>query len=212
MRPFVNIYSFGNLHDGLFRLYPEQVNRGRKLRLPVLIIMIGAVLYLFWSNRREHRQDKVILAAAKSYDVDPALIKAVVWRESRFDANARGRAGEIGLMQIMESAALDWASAEKIYPFEHEQLFNPATNVLAGAWYLQKLLRRYSQTDDPLPYALADYNAGRGNVLKWNKGAAATNSEIFILQIGFPGTSNYVRTVMRKLGKYHADFPAQGKD
>ena len=106
----------------------------------------------------------------------------------------------------MESAALDWASAEKIDPFEHEQLFDPGTNALAVAWYLKKLLRRYAQTDNPLPYALADYNAGRGNVLKWNQGAAATNSEVFIQQIGFPGTSNYVRSVMRKMERYRPDF------
>jgi len=71
---------------------------------------------------------------------------------------------------------------------------------------LEKLLRRYPQTDNPIPYALADYNAGRGNVLKWNKGEAATNSEIFIQQIGFPGTSNYVRAVMEKLVQYRPEF------
>lgn len=46
-----------------------------------------------------------------------------------------------------------------------------------------------------MPYALADYNAGRGNVLKWNDGAAATNSAVFIEQIGFPGTREYVAAV-----------------
>lgn len=110
-------------------------------------------------------------------------------------------------MQIMESAALDWASAEKIELFEHEQLFDPGTNTLAGAWYLKRLLKRYSQTDNPIPYALADYNAGRGNVLKWISGAASTNSEMFIQQIGFPGTSNYVRAVMGRIENYRADFP-----
>lgn len=178
----------------------------RQLFFLSLFCFIGFVIYFFWNNRREHRQDKVILAASKRYDVDPALVKAVVWRETKFNPVARGRAGEIGLMQIMESAALDWASAEKIDPFEHEQLFDPGTNTLAGAWYLKKLLKRYTQTDNPIPYALADYNAGRGNVLKWNKGAAATNSETFLKQIGFPGTSNYVRAVMARIENYRPDF------
>ncbi|MEO6183115.1 MAG: lytic transglycosylase domain-containing protein [Verrucomicrobiota bacterium] len=172
-----------------------------------LILLIAVACYFLWNNRREHRQDKVILAAAKRYGVEPALIKAVVWRETKFNPNAKGRAGEIGLMQIMESAALDWASAEKIYPFEHENLFDPTMNTSAGAWYLKKLLKRYTQTDNPVPYALADYNAGRGNVLKWIRGAAATNSETFIQQIGFPGTSNYVRAVMGQIENYRADFP-----
>ena len=178
----------------------------RKIFLLILLCFVCFVIYLFWNNRREHRQDKVILAAANRYGVDPALVKAVVWRETKFNPDARGHAGEIGLMQIMESAALDWASAEKIHPFEHDYLFDPAMNTLAGAWYLKKVLKRYKQTDNPIPYALADYNAGRGNVLKWISGAAATNSEVFIQQIGFPGTSNYVRAVMGQIENYRADF------
>lgn len=179
----------------------------RTIFLSGLILLSGIAIYFFWNNRREHRQDKVILAAAKRYDVDPALVKAVVWRETKFNPDAKGRAGEVGLMQIMESTALDWASAEKIYPFEHEELFDPAKNTSAGAWYLAKVLKRYKSADNPIPYALADYNAGRGNVLKWMTNAAITNSEMFIQQIGFPGTSNYVRAVTRKLEDYRTEFP-----
>lgn len=164
-------------------------------------------IYFSWNTRREHRQDKVIQAAAERYDVDPALVKAVVWRETKFNPAAKGGAGEVGLMQIMESTALDWASAEKIYPFEHDDLFDPAKNTSAGAWYLKKLLKRYTQTDNAIPYTLADYNAGRGNVLKWMTNAAVTNSEAFIQQIGFPGTSNYVRAVMGRIENYRSDFP-----
>lgn len=178
----------------------------RKLFLLSFLCFVVFVVYFFSNNRREHRQDKVILTAANRYGVDPALVKAVVWRETKFNPNAKGRAGEIGLMQIMESAALDWASAEKIDPFEHEYLFDPAMNTSAGAWYLKKLLKRYTQTDNPIPYALADYNAGRGNVLKWMTNAATTNSEMFIQQIGFPGTSNYVRAVMGRIENYRPDF------
>ncbi len=110
-------------------------------------------------------------------------------------------------MQLQEEAAREWASAEHLQGFEHEQCLDPGTNTLAGAFYLRKLLRRYSQTDNPLPYALADYNAGRGNVLKWSHGAAATNSAAFIDQIGFPGTRDYVRSVMRRYAHYQPFFP-----
>ena len=110
-------------------------------------------------------------------------------------------------MQIQEEAAREWASAEHLEVFEHEHCFDPGTNTLAGTWYLRKLLRRYAQTDNPLPYALADYNAGRGNVLKWTQGAAATNSTVFIEHIGFPGTRNYVRSVMRRYARYRPLFP-----
>ena len=84
--------------------------------------------------------------------------------------------------------------------------YNPITNTLAGTYYLAKLMRRYTLTDDPLPYALADYNAGRGNVVRWNDGAAATNSAAFIQQITFPGTSNYVLTVLARYEQYRRTF------
>ena len=142
------------------------------------------------------------MAAAARYSVDPALIKAVVWRESWFDPQARGRKGEIGLMQIRSEAAGDWAKAEHLALFQPEQLFDPAINTLTGAWYLRKLLGRYPQTDNPVPYALADYNAGRTHVLQWAKGAAVTNSALFIEQIGFPSTRNYVLAVMDRYQHY----------
>ena len=171
-----------------------------------LLLAGGLIAYWWWQGRLERSQDGAIRAAARRYGVEPALIKAIVWRESRFEARARGRAEEIGLMQLREDAAREWASAEHLGGFEHEHCFDPGTNTLAGTWYLRKLLRRYAQTDNPMPYALADYNAGRGNVIKWNQGAAATNSTIFIEQIGFPGTKNYVRSVMRRYAHYRPLF------
>jgi soluble lytic murein transglycosylase len=109
-------------------------------------------------------------------------------------------------MQLQEEAAREWASAEHLDRFEHEHCFDPGTNTLAGTWYLRKLLRQYAHTDNPVPYALAGYNAGRGNVLKWNQGVAATNSAAFIVQIGFPMTKTYVRSVMRRYEHYRPRF------
>jgi len=174
--------------------------------LALLLAGIGG--YWKWYQWRDHSQDIPILAAARRYAVEPALVKAVVWRESRFNPGARGSRGEIGLMQIIPAAAAkDWAEAEHFASLPPGQLFNPATNTLVGAWYLEKLLKRYLHTDNPLPYALADYNAGRGNVLKWEHGSALTNSTDFLTQINFPSTRSYVRTVMRRYEHYRPIFP-----
>lgn len=110
-------------------------------------------------------------------------------------------------MQLTEDAAREWADAERLPMFVPSQLFDPAKNTLAGAWYLRKCLRRYAADDDPLPYALAEYNAGRANVLKWLGGAAATNSIAFVEQIGFPSTKAYVRAVIRRHAHYRLTFP-----
>ena len=111
-------------------------------------------------------------------------------------------------MQLREVAAQEWADAERLPAFEHAHCFDPHTNTLAGSWYLRKLLKRYSQTDNPLPYALADYNAGRSNVLKWNTGEAVTNSAAFVRQIRFPRTKDYVNAVIRRYEVYRPVFHA----
>ena len=179
----------------------------RRLPLVLLVLLAGGLgVYWWWEGRLERSQDGPIRAAARRYGLEPALVKAVVWRESRFHPRARGRAQEIGLMQLREIAAQEWADTERIASFEHEHCLDPRTNTLAGTWYLRKLLGRYTPTDNPLPYALADYNAGRANVLKWNHGAGATNSAAFIEQIGFPGTRAYVKTVLGRYDWYRARF------
>lgn len=168
------------------------------------VVAIGGLLWLYdlWRPWREHAHDKAIVAASIKYGVDPALIKAVIWRESHFNPKARGRRGEVGLMQIMEPTARDWAKAQNRTLVFQTELFDPQLNIDCGAWYLRKLLSRYTRTDNPLPYALADYNAGRANVLKWIGGPAATNSTAFIQNMGFPSTREYVMAVMERHAHY----------
>lgn len=173
----------------------------------LILLLGGAAGYWRWYEWRDHSQDAPILAAARRYGVEPALVKAVVWRESRFNPARRGRAGEYGLMQIRDLAAAEWAEAGRVTGFQPASLLDPGTNTSAGAWYLKKLLQRYPLADDPLPYALADYNAGRNNVRKWSVGPAATNSAAFLAQITFPGTRGYIRSVLRRCEHYRPIFP-----
>ena len=182
----------------------------KRVRLAIILLLVFVALPSgVWVGHEiwlEQSQDSLIRTAAQRYGVEPALVKAVVWRESGFRPDARGRAGEIGLMQIRYDAAAEWAGAERCTNFDLELCLDPRTNTLAGTFYLAKLLKRYPKTDNPVPYALADYNAGRGNVLKWNTGEGATNSAVFITQIGFPGTSNYVLSVMDRAEHYRTIF------
>lgn len=177
----------------------------RFLVLLLAVFLACPALVALWQWRWMHleqSQDASIRAAASRYDVDPALVKAVIWRESRFDPAARGQAGELGLMQLREIAAREWADAEEVIPFRHHDCLDPVTNTLAGTYYLGKLLKRYRHTDDPVPYALAAYNAGRSRVTEWGDAAGATNSALFVDQIGFPATRDYVVQVMRRADRY----------
>jgi soluble lytic murein transglycosylase len=179
------------------------------------ILLLAALALLAWLAERwrrahlESSQDQNILAAARKHGVDPALIKAVIWRESKFDPHARGTKGETGLMQIMDNTGREWAGEQRVALFTPFMLLEPGRNLDCGTWYLGKLLRRYPKADDPVPYALADYNAGRGNVLKWLQGAAATNSAVFVEQMGFPSTRDYVRSIQQRRARYEEQFASQ---
>lgn len=170
------------------------------------VILLPILSYWWWKEEKQGRFDRDILYAAERYSLDPALVKAVIWQESKFQPEARGAAGEIGLMQVREDAAWEWAEKEGIYPFDHEQITDPRKNILAGTFYLSKVMKRYRKTDNPVPYALADYNAGRTHVLRWKKGAAETNSAAFLEQMDFPSTRQYALNVMERYRYYRERF------
>lgn len=179
-----------------------------KLKYALIAAVFAAInvggWYWWRAYQLDHSQDDVIIAAASIYDMDPALIKAVIWRESRFNPDARGAAGELGLMQIRDAAAGEWAAAEGIVAFHHTHMVSAKSNVLAGTWYLKRAIGRYQDTDDPVAYGLAEYNAGRSNVLKWKKAEADTNGTAFIQAIGFPSTKDYVTTIKARREKYRS--------
>jgi soluble lytic murein transglycosylase len=174
----------------------------------ILIILLGIVAWYIqrWRSRREHSHDGVILAASARYGVDPGLIKAVVWKESWFDSRATGRSGEIGLMQVMPGTGGDWARTERQTGFAPRDLYDPARNTLAGTWYLRQQLNRFRNADNPTAYALAAYNAGPAHVMRWATNSGASNSAVFITQIGFPATRQYVQSILKRAHRYHSEF------
>ena len=126
-------------------------------------------------------------AVAAPNELDPMLVKAVVWRESRFDPQKFGAAGERGLMQVSEIAAREWAKENRIENFRPEELFDPKTNLEAGAWYLHRAMLHWQKRMNPVPFALAEYNAGASRAQRWagGDGNAADRSAGFSAQHRF---------------------------
>lgn len=147
---------------------------------------------------RENRFDSLILESSAEYGVDPNLIKAVILRESKFDPKTLGTVGEKGLMQVTDTVGTEWAKANKIDGFQPDQLFEPRTNIRAGTWYLDKALNNWQTANDPVPIALAEYNAGRKNVLRWMDEKSLTDPDHFMGRIGFPSTLMYVKTIVQQ--------------
>jgi peptidoglycan lytic transglycosylase len=171
-----------------------------------LALMSGDPLYTLYewaSPARFQRYDRLITAVAAEHQLDPMLVKAVVWRESRFDPHKYGTAGERGLMQVTETAANEWARETKAENFRGEELFDPKTNLEAGSWYLRRAIQHWDHQNHPIPFALAEYNAGASRVQRWAGGASSNiSSKDFLTSIDFPGTRNYIDTVLARYRFY----------
>src|SRR5437016_12670841 len=162
-----------------------------------LALRSGDAFYSFYewiSPARFQQYDKLISSVANERQLDPMLVKAVVWRESRFDREKVGSAGERGLMQVSPKAANEWAHENKISDFQLDQLFDPKTNLEAGSWYLRRAIDHWQNQANPMPFALAEYNAGASRALRWAGGddTKPVAAKKFLDNIHFPGTRKYV--------------------
>jgi soluble lytic murein transglycosylase len=170
----------------------------RLLILALLAVLLAAGGYRALSYHRIHRFDPLIRSAAERNGVDPALLSAVIWRESNYRPDCTGKAGEIGLMQIREPAGREWAQACAITDFSQDSLFNPCTNIEAGTWYLARALKRWKGRDDPAPFALAEYNAGLTHARRWAALPGAETAEGFQQAVTYPSTKSYIRTILSR--------------
>jgi peptidoglycan lytic transglycosylase len=132
--------------------------------------------------RYPFRYQQYVRAHARNYGIDPALLAAVIYQESKFDAHARSESGAIGLMQLRPATAHGIALRTGGGAFRTSDLENPEINIRYGSWYLRHLFGKYG--DERL--VLAAYNAGQGNVDRWR----ARGEEI-----QFPETRAYVDRV-----------------
>jgi soluble lytic murein transglycosylase-like protein len=115
--------------------------------------------------------DLIILHAAEQYGVDPRLLHAVIWQESRYKVDAHSGAGAQGLMQMIPATAKRFNCANA---------YDPQANVTAGAKYLRWLLERF---DGDVALALAGYNAGEGAVDKYDGVPPFTETQAYVRNI-----------------------------
>jgi soluble lytic murein transglycosylase len=120
-----------------------------------------------WLDRIRYplKYEQIVRGHAKNYDLDPALLAAVIYQESKFRKNAKSSSGAIGLMQLKPETAEGIAIRTGGSRFRTSDLYDPEINIRYGSWYLRHLLDKYH--DEKL--ALAAYNAGQRNVDRWRE-------------------------------------------
>jgi len=105
------------------------------------------------------RYEHIVRGHSENYRLDPALLAAVIYQESKFKPEARSEAGAIGLMQLLPETAKGIAARTGGRAFRVEDLDDPEINIRYGSWYLRHLLDKYGSEEQ----ALAAYNGGQGN-------------------------------------------------
>jgi soluble lytic murein transglycosylase len=162
-------------------------------RVVALVVLVGAAAGVFayvnatsppWYERLRYPlgYEQIVNGHARNYHLDPALLAAVIYQESKFRPSARSKSGAIGLMQLQPATAEGIAVRTGGSRFRVDDLYTPELNVRYGAWYLRHLLDKYGDERT----ALAAYNAGQQNVDTWRregKGIAFAETRAYVARV-----------------------------
>jgi soluble lytic murein transglycosylase len=146
----------------------------------VVVVGVGALVASEpdWYLRLRYpvAYDHIVRSHARNYRLDPALLAAVIYQESKFRPDARSESGAIGLMQLLPETARGIALRTGGSEFRVQDLYDPELNVRYGSWYLRHLLDRYGSVEQ----ALAAYNGGQGNV---DRGVRFAETEAYVERV-----------------------------
>ena len=155
----------------------------------VAFVVAGFAAYVVetepgWYERLRYplHYEQIVVGHAENYGLEPHLVAAVIYQESKFDADAVSESGAVGLMQLLPATAQGIADRTGGSGWHERDLVNPELNVRYGSWYLRHLLDKYGNEE----LALAAYNAGQANVDRWREEGGG---------IQFPETRHYVHRV-----------------
>lgn len=157
-------------------------------------------------------ENEISIYASKA-GLDPLFAMALIRQESLFNPQARSPAGARGLMQIMPKTALyEVLRLKRSYISKNEKqqikkalrnskknLFDVSTNIVLGVHYLNRLLHKYNKST---VFTLSSYNAGMTPTNRWLKELPREDPMLFIDQIPYQETKNYVKLVLRNYFYY----------
>ena len=152
-----------------------------------------------------HSYSDVIRQQAADKHLDPALIAAVIYAETKFDPRPSS-AGAQGLMQILPQTAEFLARRSGATTFTVSDLATPQVNIAYGSYYLRYLLDRYG---GQVMLALAAYNGGETNVDRWIARARSQGGELTVQEIPFPQTRAYVERVLKAQQDYRQTYASE---
>lgn len=179
---------------------------GASAAIVVTVLFVGVIVSMLQNVERNQAlplsDASIIREQAADKHLDPALIAAVIYAETKFDPRP-SPAGAQGLMQILPATAYYLAHLSGGITFTAGDLASPSVNLAYGSYYLRYLLNHYNG-DEML--AVAAYNAGLTNVDEWVARAHAQGGQLSAEAIPFPETREYVRRVLAAQREYRATY------
>ncbi len=146
---------------------------------------------------------KLVQPAAQVYHVDPLLLLGLMKQESWFQPKASSAASARGLTQFIYETAKTVADEMQWPNWTWDEMNKPYVSVPFGAYYLSQLISSFRGN---YFFALAGYNGGPGNVLRWAKGDWNRDIDQFVEEIGFAETRSYVKAVSGNYELYKAVY------
>lgn len=170
--------------------------------IALMFLSVGMAIYyyiptVFGDTVYPLKYEEYIKQYSQKYEVDPALVAAVILQESRFNPNAVSSMGAQGLMQFMPGTAATMAKETGRWP--NYNIFDAETSIEFGAAHIHDLLLKYNGNVDA---ALAGYNAGTGNADKWVRTG-------ILDKIPFKETNSYVKKVKNYQKVYSSMYPVE---
>ena len=189
------------------------VHRTQAVLLLLLFALIGILMGIgVWKAAnfalnyadRSSRYDRLIVSAGRRNGVYPPLLKAVIWKESRFDSASRGSKGELGLMQVMpQSAVKDWENTFHRKVPSDGALMDPELNIEIGSWFLGRALNRWKDYNEAEALALCEYNAGIQRAESWKP---LLHDGHVVENIDIESTRKYVRDILERRDQYEREW------
>ena len=162
-----------------------------------LFFMIFCIFFTFFPQKYKN----IIKIECEKYNLEPALICAMINAESRFDKNAQSKKGACGLMQLLPSTAI-FVAEQFGEDFDLNNLFEPETNIKYGTYYFNYLYQKFENLDT----AICAYNAGETTVRNW-LGDEQYSKDGFLLDfIPYLETQNYLQKVKTNYQVYKKFF------
>lgn len=177
----------------------------RGINIIILVILFIAIVYMGYIIVAKHiiypiKYSNYVIEASKENNVDPYLIFAIIKQESKFNKDVCSNKNAKGLMQLLDSTAVEMAADIDGIDINNIDLFDAKTNIYVGVKYFRTLLDRY---DGNIRLAICAYNGGLGNVDKWKLSEDIySQSEVNISNIPFKETKEYLVKILKYYNKY----------